>query len=90
MEEVRALYGSTAFLAGQSVRRRGWLVSIMACIEELPDRRFSLADLYRFVPRLRAQFPRNQHIEEKIRQQLQVLRDSGYLIFERRGIYRLA
>lgn len=90
MEEVRAMYGSTAFLAGQSVRSRGWLVSVMACIEELPDRRFALADLYRFVPRLRAQFPRNLHIEEKIRQQLQVLRDSGYLVFEGRGIYRRA
>lgn len=88
MEEVRAQYHSTAFLSGQSVRGRGWLVSMMACIEELPDRCFSLADLYRFVPRLQAQFPRNRHIEDKIRQQLQVLRDNGYLIFEGRGMYR--
>ena len=31
---------------------------------------------------------RNRHIEDKIRQQLQVLRDNGYLIFEGRGMYR--
>jgi type II restriction enzyme len=31
----------------------------------------------------------NRHIKEKIRQQLQILRDKGYLEFLERGRYRL-
>jgi hypothetical protein len=35
-------------------------------------------------------YPLNQHIKEKIRQKLQILRAHGYLEFLGRGIYRLA
>ena len=33
--------------------------------------------------------PDNRHVRDKIRQQLQVLRDHGYLEFVSRGSYRL-
>ena len=38
---------------------------------------------------LREIYPQNRHIRPKIRQQLQRLRDLGYLEFIDRGIYRL-
>jgi type II restriction enzyme len=34
-------------------------------------------------------YPNNKHVKPKIRQQLQVLRDHGYLEFESKGRYRL-
>ena len=52
---------------------------------------FTLNDLYAFEARLSALHPTNRHVREKIRQQLQVLRDRGWLAFgERRGMYRRA
>jgi type II restriction enzyme len=53
------------------------------------SREFTLEDVYAFEPRLRAAYPNNNNIRPKIRQQLQVLRDNGYLEFRDRGLYRL-
>ena len=50
---------------------------------------FILADVYKFESELRKIHPENKHIKDKIRQQLQVLRDKGYLEFTNRGNYRL-
>jgi type II restriction enzyme len=47
-----------------------------------------LADVYAFEPRLAALYPGNSHVRPKIRQQLQVLRDKGWLAFNGRGTYR--
>lgn len=59
----------------------------MACIEKLEAPEFTLADVYRFEPQLHKLHPGNRHIRAKIRQQLQVLRDAGYLEFLGRGEY---
>ena len=40
------------------------------------------------VPRGKKRFPKNTKVEEKLRQQLQDLRDRGYVEFVRRGYYR--
>jgi type II restriction enzyme len=48
---------------------------------------FSLADMYAFEARLGGLYPGNRHVREKIRQQLQVLRDRGWLEFMGRGRY---
>jgi len=51
---------------------------------------FSLSDVYGFAETLTSLHPENQHIEEKIRQVLQDLRDEGELKFEDdRGHYSL-
>ena len=67
----------------------------MTCVEDhtartgRPD--FTLTDLYAFEARLSALHPANRHVRPKIRQQLQVLRDRGWLAFgERRGRYRVS
>ncbi|MCC7268444.1 MAG: hypothetical protein IT546_14060, partial [Caulobacteraceae bacterium] len=48
-----------------------------------------LADVYAFEDRLARLYPGNRNVRPKIRQQLQVLRDQGYLDFVGRGLYRL-
>jgi hypothetical protein len=47
-----------------------------------PHQVFGLGDVYRFADILAAKYPDNQHVEEKIRQTLQLLRDDGDLKFE--------
>ena len=61
----------------------------MKCIEKIGQDAFALEVLYTFEGQLRHAYPDNRHVREKIRQQLQILRDKGYLAFTGRGTYRL-
>ncbi len=54
-----------------------------------PTGEFSTADAYAFTRELEKLHPDNQHVKDKIRQQLQVLRDAGLLIHIGRGEWRL-
>lgn len=87
--DVLEQWQKTLFLREQKDAAKGWLLSVMRCIEKLSHPTFSLSDVYQFEDELRQTFPGNRHIREKIRQQLQVLRDKGYLEFTGRGEYRL-
>lgn len=78
---------ATLFLREAPAASRGWLTQVMACVEAIGRPEFTLADVYAFEPRLAAVYPGNNNIRPKIRQQLQVLRDMGWLTFERRGRY---
>lgn len=77
------------FLRGASLSGRGWLIDVMRCVEEIGRSEFDLADVYAFEARLRALYPDNGNVRPKIRQQLQVLRDKGFLSFMGGGRYRL-
>jgi len=88
-EEVVAKWRKTAFLREATTGARGWLVETMAQIEALGRAEFTIDDAYGFAPALSALYPENRHVREKIRQQLQVLRDRGWLEFVGRGRYRL-
>jgi putative restriction endonuclease len=63
-----------------------WKGDIEKLLDRLPGR-FVLQDTYRFVPLLYNLHPENRHIEEKVRQTLQVLRDEGKLRFIGPGEY---
>lgn len=52
--------------------------------------RFTLADVYRYEDELARLHPRNRHVRDKIRQQLQVLRDLGIVEFLGGGRYRFS
>jgi type II restriction enzyme len=89
-EHVLAKWRQTRFLREQKgLTSKGWLLSVMRCIEKLGSDTFTLQQCYEFEDQLRSIYPSNQHIKEKIRQKLQVLRDNGYLQFLGRGIYRV-
>lgn len=71
----------------QNIESRGWLLDVLSCTGKLKET-FTLSEIYSFVPELAAKHPDNHHIEEKIRQQLQILRDKGLIAFAGRGQYR--
>jgi type II restriction enzyme len=79
----------TLFLREAGLNARGWLVEVMKAVEALAKPEFTLAEVYASETRLRALFPANNNVRPKIRQQLQVLRDQGFLEFAGRGHYRL-
>jgi type II restriction enzyme len=68
---------------------KGWLLDVMNCVDKIGNKEFSLNEVYAFEDLLINKHPRNTHIKDKIRQQLQILRDKGYLEFLERGCYRL-
>lgn len=79
----------TLFLRDEEVEARGWLIEVMKCVEKIGQSEFELDDVYAFENQLGEIYPNNRHVKQKIRQQLQVLRDKGYLDFVSRGYYRL-
>jgi len=89
-DEVRAEWEKTLFLREEKeINAKGWLLDIMNCIERLGHKEFYLNEVYAFTEILSKKHPENKHIKEKIRQQLQILRDKGYLEFNGEGHYRL-
>ena len=73
----------------KEISARGWTLDVMACVEKLSKRNFTLADIYMFERELSRKHPENKHVKDKIRQQLQILRDNGYLDFVSKGFYRI-
>jgi len=87
--EVLEQWRSTLFLRDAGAAARGWLIEVMKCVEAIGRVSFSLDDVYAFEARLAGLYPGNRHVRPKIRQQLQVLRDRGWLEFTGRGRYRV-
>ena len=89
-ERVLAEWRKTLFLREEKeVAAKGWLLDTMRSIETLGKNEFTLNDMYGFEGELQKLHPDNRHIRDKIRQQLQILRDKGYLDFTARGRYQL-
>lgn len=87
---VLSAWKRTLFLREQKkAEARGWTLDVMRCVEQLGLAEFTLADAYRYEDRLSKLHAQNQHVRAKIRQQLQILRDAGYLEFIGRGRYRV-
>ena len=89
-EAVLKFWRETLFLRNEGVLSRGWLIEVMRCIERIGSESFTLDQVYAFEPELARIYPDNRNVRPKIRQQLQVLRDYGWLDFEGGGRYRLA
>lgn len=89
-EHVLSEWRKTLFLREEKESAaKGWLLDIMRRIERIGRREFALEDVYVFEDELSKLHPKNRHIKDKIRQQLQVLRDKKYLAFTARGQYHL-
>ena len=86
-ENVTQQFQKTLFLREQSTASRGWTLDVWQCIDRL-DNKFSLQQVYAFANELQLKHPDNNHVHDKIRQQLQVLRDKGIIEFLGRGHYR--
>ncbi len=89
-EKVLTEWKRTLFLREEKeVSAKGWLLDIMRSVEKLGKREFMLDDIYASESELQKLHPDNRHVRDKIRQQLQILRDKGYLDFTARGRYQL-
>ena len=87
--KVLSEWKKTLFLREENeISAKGWLLDVMRCVDVLGRKDFSLDDVYVFENELREMHPDNRHVKDKIRQQLQILRNKGYLEFIRRGRYR--
>lgn len=89
-EDVLEKWQKTVFLKKiKKADAKGWILDIMNCIDALNKKEFKLADVYAFESDLEKIHPENKNIKPKIRQQLQFLRNKGYLEFIGDGVYRL-
>lgn len=71
-----------------SFEGRSWLEDTKWCIDQIQTDVFSLEDVYQFEATLSEKHPENNNVRAKIRQQLQQLRDRGYIEFLGSGVYR--
>ena len=89
VEQVRQNFQRFLPLARKSAEQRGWTLLTLSMVRALGRTEFTLKDIYELEDRFVRAYPRNHHVRDKIRQQLQILRDLGVLRFEGRGEYRL-
>ena len=86
--QVRAALRESKRFEDVPLKKRGWAALVLAEVRKLGKRKFTLDDMYAREGVMHAAYPGNSHLRPKIRQQLQVLRDLGYLEFLARGEYR--
>jgi type II restriction enzyme len=87
--DVREAYKRVRPLENLKVEARGWTLDVLNVVRSLNKKEFSLGDVYAHADELAKLHPKNAHIPDKIRQQLQVLRDLKLLEFLGAGSYRL-
>lgn len=65
-----------------------WKNDVKNVVKSLPSNNFTLEDVYLYENQLQALHPNNLHVKDKIRQQLQFLRNEGFIEFVDKGLYR--
>lgn len=89
-EVILDSWNKTLFLREETkTESKGWILDIMKYIDKIGKQEFKLEEVYRFEKELETKHPNNKHIKDKIRQQLQFLRDKNYLKFIGNGKYKL-
>ncbi len=78
----------TDFIGQYKLDARGWILDVLNCVNKIPYNDFTLEQMYEYADYLAVKHPDNHHVKDKIRQQLQVLRDKGIIEFNGRGHYR--
>lgn len=64
------------------------LLDVLSCINNIETNEFCLRDVYKYTEVLQEKYIHNHNVEAKIRQQLQFLRDKGFIEFLGRGHYK--
>jgi type II restriction enzyme len=86
---VRADFRRLRPLEKLKAETRGWTLDVLNVVRSLNKTEFSLGDVYAHADELAKLHPKNAHVPDKIRQQLQILRDLRLLDFLGSGSYRL-
>jgi type II restriction enzyme len=87
--KVRRAYKKLRPLEELNIQKRGWTLDVLNIIKSLNKTEFELKEVYEHEALLAKLHPANAHIQPKIRQQLQELRDMKLLKFLGDGHYRL-
>lgn len=85
---VRADFARIAPVREMKSDQRGWTLNVLRCVEKFGATEFTTQQSYEFESQLSALHPDNRHVRDKIRQQLQVLRDLGFLEHVEKGRWR--
>lgn len=88
VSDVRQQYVRLRPLGELAVEKRGWTLDVLRVVRAIGKKEFSLTEVYASEDSLGQLHPHNRHLRDKIRQQLQVLRDIGLLEFLGQGHYR--
>ena len=88
IEKILNSYLQTKKLQTENINLRGWLLDVLNCINKIKSETFTLQEIYSYADFLKEKHFENKNIEAKIRQQLQFLRDKGFIEFIGRGKYR--
>ncbi len=88
VRDVVRMYKQIEKLQTYGMEKRGWLFDVLSCVNEIASADFTLQQVYASAEILQRKHINNYHIEAKIRQQLQILRDKGFIEFIERGRYR--
>ena len=87
-KEIISKVRRTEFIKQYKLDARGWVLDVLNCVNKIEGRDFTLEQMYEFEDVLAKKYPNNNHIKDKIRQQLQILRNKGIIEFRGRGNYR--
>lgn len=85
---VNESFNKMLFLREKSKESKGWILDILNCVDAIQKVSFNIDDVYKFEKQLKIKYPNNNFIKDKIRQQLQILRDKGIIEFVGRGKYK--
>ncbi len=86
--EKRKPLAPTTRRAGWTGCNISWLFDVLNCVNRIETDEFCLQDVYTYGEVLQEKHRNNHNVEAKIRQQLQFLRDKGFIVFLGRGRYR--
>ncbi len=86
--EIVHQYQKIRKLQTNNIEQRGWLFDTLNCINSISSNEFSLCQIYSFIPVLQVLHPDNNNVEAKLRQQLQILRNKGFIEFLGNGQYK--
>ncbi len=88
-DDVRASFSRMRAVATGDAEARGWTLDVLAVVRTIGRDDFSIDDVYAHEAILQRLHPNNRHVRAKIRQQLQILRDNGFIAFTAPGQYRV-
>jgi type II restriction enzyme len=87
--EIRRRYARLKPLEKLDFAQRGWTLDVLNVVRAIGRPEFTLKQVYEFSSQFGNLHPKNRHIHAKIRQQLQKLRDLGFIGFLGEGQYSL-
>lgn len=89
-QSVREQYQRLLPLRQIAAPERGWTLDVLNLARSLEVPEFTNAEMYARSDELKARHPENRHVTDKIRQQMQILRDAGFLKHVGRGRWCIA